>query len=277
MSVFDTENYASTVTDKLIRSIQLGPKYYFYDIPKYYLYRKRAKLNILDFEALINPFRELKRKEYHNLELPLYYEEALKQCGEAGIKFSMPEIRLKALSSVWWLTRNLCGDAIEFGAYKGATSLFLAKLGKLNSVEQKVLMLDTFEGIPSNSKYDLNRKGGEYIPPNNQIEIINHQASNLGVLDRIIVYKSFFSETIKRISSVNFNFAFVHIDANIYSGTLEACEYTIPRVVNGGGIVFDDYNGLCDLGARLAVDTYLNNKEKPKPLSSASAYLFIKR
>jgi hypothetical protein len=275
MELFDTENYASSFTKKLIRSFQLGPKYYIYDIPKYYYYRAKKQLAVFDFLALYNPFREIIRKEYHNFEKPKYFDEALKECYDAGITFSMPYIRLKSLSSIWEKTSHLEGDVIEFGAYKGATSLFLATLGKLNNIDQKVLLLDTFEGIPSSSKYDLNRKGGEYIPAKEQTEIIFNFAKKLGIEDRIIIKKGLFSKSIEKLINESYRYSFAHIDANIYTGTLEACEYVIPRMIKTGGIVFDDYNGLCDLGARLAIDSYLKNNDKPMPLCSASAYLFI--
>jgi hypothetical protein len=181
MGLFDTEYYAKSLGQKFIRSFQLGPKYYFYDIPKYYYYRSKAKLPVIDLLALHNPFREIIRKEYNNFEKPKYFDEALRECDNAGITFSLPYIRLKSLSSIWEKTSHLEGDIIEFGAYKGATSLFLATLGKLNNIDQKVILLDTFEGIPSSSKYDLNRKGGEYIPAKEQTEIIFNFAKKLKI------------------------------------------------------------------------------------------------
>ncbi|MCX6164083.1 MAG: hypothetical protein NTU73_04360, partial [Ignavibacteriae bacterium] len=126
MQLFDTENYAQTFGEKIKRSIQLGPKYYLFDIPKYFYYRKKAGLPFFDFPALVNPFKEIKRVEYHNFELPNFYDEALKLCGEASISFALPELRLKAVACLWWRVCKIKGDVIEFGAYEGATSLFLA-------------------------------------------------------------------------------------------------------------------------------------------------------
>ena len=65
----------------------------------------------------------------------------------------------------------------------------------------------------------------------------------------------------------------MHIDANIYTGTKQACEFTIPRTSPGGIIVFDDYNGMCDLGARLAIDQFFaKQRVRLTPLAESSAY-----
>lgn len=274
-NLFDTENYAQTFGEKIKRSLQLGPKYYLFDIPKYYFFRKKIGLNFFDYRALVIPLKEIIRREYHNFEVPDKYDEALKLFEDASITFALPELRLKAVACLWWKTRNIPGDVIEFGAYRGATSLFLALLGRLNSINQKVFMLDTFEGMPESSKFDTNRKGGEYLPQINQVDIINENAKKIGVLDRIFILKGLFKDSINMIKENKNEFAFCHIDANIYSSTYEACDFSIPRMNKGGGIVFDDYNALCDLGARLAIDKYLKGFIKPTPLSSTSAFIII--
>ncbi|MCX6164089.1 MAG: hypothetical protein NTU73_04390, partial [Ignavibacteriae bacterium] len=115
----------------------------------------------------------------------------------------------------------------------------------------------------------------EYIPLTNQVEIIYEQAKKLDILDRAVVLKGLFSDSINILGKVSNKFSFCHIDANIYSSTFEACAYSIPKISKGGGIVFDDYNALCDLGARLAIDKYLKCTMKPIPLSSTSAYLIF--
>lgn len=273
--IFDTDYYAYTLKEKAIRSIQLFPKYYFNDIPKYFRLRKSAQLNFCDYKALFNPFRELVRKEYHTFETPAYFHETVIQLGDAGITFTLPYIRLKSLACLWWRTVKSKGDVIEFGAYKGATSLFLAKIAELNKISQKVIMVDSFEGIPFSSMYDFNRKKDEFRPALNQTEIIIKYAKTLNILDRIDIRKGRFSDSIKILEKENHSYSFAHIDANIFSGTYEACEYVIPNIVKNGGIVFDDYNGLCDLGARLAIDIYLKNKIRPIPLCSSSAYLIL--
>jgi hypothetical protein len=105
---------------------------------------------------------------------------------------------------------------------------------------------------------------------------INAQAASLGVLDRIEIHAGLFTETFARLAVRDLAFAMVHVDANIYESTLAACRFAIPRVSRGGAVVFDDYHGVFDLGARLAIDTYRRSDARSlRPLAGSSAYMVI--
>jgi Macrocin-O-methyltransferase (TylF) len=273
-NVFDESHHAATLPRKLRRVLELGPKYYLLDLPRYFAHRRICKLPIWDFAVLTNPLREFWPRCPTADFLPPHSQEALDLFAEAGIGLTMPRERLGKLLQVWWDTRFRRGDAIECGAYRGSTSLLIALLGRLNGLEQKVLMLDTFTGMPAVSRYDLSRRNGEFQPPADQVTKIAQAAATLGVADRIEIHQGRFAETFAALAARDLHFAFVHIDANIYQGTLEACQFTLPRVCPGGAVVFDDYNGVCDLGARLAIDEYFAGKGvKPAPLTASSAYV----
>jgi O-methyltransferase len=96
--------------------------------------------------------------------------------------------------------------------------------------------------------------------------------------DRVEVCQGLFCDTFKTLEKRDLKFAFVHIDANIYQGTLEACQFTVPRISSGGAVVFDDYNGPCDLGARLAIDQFFSGREvRLLPLAGSSVWLRAQR
>ncbi len=272
--VFDESHHAATFLRKVYRALQLGPKYYLWDLPRYFAHRRDRNLPLCDVAAFTNPLREFRSRSPAGMELPPHYPEALGHLADAGVRLTIPRQRLEALLQVWWSTRTVAGDVIECGAYRGATSLLLALLGRLNGVAQQVHMLDTFAGMPSVSGYDLGRQSGEFRPPPDQVELIRGQAAALGVMERIEVHKGLFAETFAVLLPRRPAFAFVHIDANIYQGTLDACRFTIPYVASGGAVVFDDYNGVCDLGARLAIDEYFAGQGvKPLPLTASSAWV----
>ncbi len=273
--VFATGHYASGLREKLKRGIELGPKYYLFDVPRYWRQRRQRGLPALDLGALWNPVRSLRHETYTSQPVPPRYEEALRALYDAGVRFDNPPARTAALVAMWWATRITPGDAIECGAYRGATSLLLAVLGKLHDVPQRVLMLDTFAGMPAPSKFDSSRRPGEFTPPPDWPTTIQQQAEALGVADRIEIHRGLFSDTFPAIAAHTPTFSFAHIDANIYQGTLDACVRTLPLMAKGGAVVFDDYNGLMDLGARLAIDEYLRDHHlpAPSPLAECSAYL----
>jgi O-methyltransferase len=165
---------------------------------------------------------------------------------------------------------------IECGAYRGATSLLIAMLGKIRRVRQRVLILDTFAGLPPVSNLDFARERGEYQPATNQVELIRDQAAALGVSDRVDIHQGLFADTLPGSVANASKFALVHIDANNYQGTLDACRFTIPHIARGGAVVFDDYNGVCDLSARLAIDEYFAGQgRKPVPLTASSACMWF--
>ncbi len=257
---FEKDHYADTMRQKLKRSTQLGSKYYLWDLPRYFLDRRRLQLPLRDLGVIVNPFREFSQGVYSSLELPPGYQESLQLLEGAGVRLALPRGRLEALLGAWWTTHQVHGDVIECGSFRGATALLLGLLGKLNRCEKLVLMLDTFRGSPEVSGFDNTRTRTEFIPPTGQVDLIRRQATTLGIGDQIEIHPGLFSETFDLLQDRNLTFSFCHVDANIYSGTKEACEFTIPRISPGGIVVFDDYNGICDLGARLAIDQFFLGK-----------------
>lgn len=270
--VFDKSHYATGLGQKLRRGLELGPKYFLVDVPRYVRLRKKLGLRRLDLGALWNPIRHFRSVKYIDLPLPPHYRQALAALEAAGVRLDNPPARTEALASLWWDAHQTPGDVIECGAYRGATSLLLAVLGKLHDVPQCVLMLDTFAGMPETSGFDSSRTAGEFAPPAGWPDVIRRQAAALGVGDRVEVHEGLFADTFASWTGHEHRFSFAHIDANIYQGTLDACEYVLPRMAIRGAVVFDDYNGITDLGARLAIDTVLGRR-RPMPLAECSAYL----
>lgn len=277
-AVFDTEHYAATPWQKMKRCAQLAPRYFLWDLPRYFWHRHASGLSAWDWQVLWNPLRELHPCVTERLELPERYQEALESLRAAGVRLTLPPARAAGLAAAWWATRTVSGDVMECGAYRGATSLLLAMLGRLHEDSRTILILDTFCGVSQTSACDVSRTGREYVPREDQVAILKRQAAALGVLDRIVIHAGLFSDTFARIREKSLQFALVHIDANLYQGTLEACEFVLPRMSSGGIVVFDDYSGVCDLGARLAIDQALVALcLRPTPLAGYSSFVRVDR
>ena len=273
---FDSALYASTPREKLRRALQLGPRYFFGDLPRYLASRRRLGLSAWDAEAWLNPWRELRRRPYVSFPLPPGYAEALAELSDTGARVAMPRLRLEALLGAWWSARGAAGDAIECGAYEGSTSLLIALLARRNGLAQTVYALDTFEGAPSPSPFDGGHRAGEFHSPSGRPEVLAQRARALGVEDRLVIHVGLFASTFARLAPLDPSFAFAHVDANLFESTREACAFTLPRLSPGGIAVFDDYNGVCDLGARLAIDASLGRDgPAPRPLAWCSSYLRI--
>ncbi len=276
VDVFDDSHYASSFTRKLWRTLQLGPRYYLFDLPRYFAGRRALGLPGWDLAAFTNPLREFRRRTLNAAPLPVGYVDAIQRLGDAGVRLTIPRGRLEALLGAWWSVRDIGGDVMECGAYRGATSLLIGLLGHMNGISQKIFLLDTLNGMPPTSTFDSARSPGEFKPDENQVECIVRQASALGIASRIEIHQGLFADTFANLRHNPLRLSFVHVDANIYESTLQACRFAVPRVQPGGAVVFDDYNGVCDLGARLAIQQYLVGRlESLAPLTGSSELLRV--
>jgi hypothetical protein len=87
------------------------------------------KLPTGDFGVLLNPLREFHRRAYHGFDLPPRFRESLRLLSAAGVRLTMPPRRLEGLLGAWWATRDVPGDVIECGSFRGATALLLGLPG----------------------------------------------------------------------------------------------------------------------------------------------------
>src|SRR5271155_5957998 len=90
LNVFDNGHYANTFFKKVKRSLHLGPKYFLWDLPTYFLDRMTLHLPLRDSRAFMNPVREFRRRVYWHFDLPPRYEEALRLLARAKIRLTMP-------------------------------------------------------------------------------------------------------------------------------------------------------------------------------------------
>lgn len=58
----------------------------------------------------------------------------------------------------------------------------------------------------------------------------------------------------------NDRFSFVHIDLDIYSAIMAACEFFYPRMEPGAIMLFDDYGYPSCPGAREAIEEFFSDK-----------------
>jgi len=225
---------------------------------------------LLDLAPLINPLREFGLLSVAYFPLPPFYHRGLEELAAAGVIFTLPPERLAGIARCWWATRAISGHIIECGSYRGATSLLIAVLGKLNDLTQKVFVCDTFGGLPEATHFDVTRKRTEFSLPPDQIERILRQAESAGLAARIQIRQGPFASTLRTSDMCGLQFAMSHIDCNLFQSTHDACSYVVPRMSKGGIVVFDDYNGVCDLGARLAVDYYFATTNRRLTMTSIS-------
>jgi hypothetical protein len=158
---------------------------------------------------------------------------------------------------------KLCdsGDPVliaEFGVARGGSLLFLASLAKRFLNNAGMLGLDTFRGHPEeeiNNSIDWH-KAGDFRVSQDEVSDL-YSLCNSIIPTRII--KGRFQET-AAILGVTPWIALCHIDADTRMGVSSAIEASIPHMLPGGYMVFDDPLFPTCIGAMEAVENLMVRK-----------------
>jgi O-methyltransferase len=163
---------------------------------------------------------------------------------------------------------TVAGDVAECGVYRGGTARLMADVIKRNDAVRKLLLFDTFAGMPeTNPKYDLHLEGDF---ADTSLDAVREFLSDYA---NCRLFPGFIPDTFAEIE--NQGFCFVHIDLDIYSAITAASEFFYPRVPQGGFLIYDDYGFPTCPGARRAVDMFFADKpEKPLVLQTGQCLVF---
>ena len=155
--------------------------------------------------------------------------------------------RRQALRDLIPSVRHLPGDLAEFGVYQGGSAGLIAE-----AVPEKVLHLfDTFAGLPEDDTAPGgHHKQGEFACPLAQV-----QANLAG--RNVRFHPGLFPGTTAGLPA-DLHYCFVHVDCDLYRGTVDAIQYFWPRLVTGGVLLFDDFDWPKCPGVALAVRAFFS-------------------
>lgn len=276
--VFVTEHYASGVKEKITRSLALGPGYYLAGVPRYWRERRQKGIKSADMQVVWNPLHEFGLLRTDIAPLPPDVEAILDDLAREGLRITLKPPRFLAICAEWWRA-TAAGPAtvIECGSYEGSTGFALALLAERTGRNQRVHMFDIF-GNPDTLEFtpvDGSRQSNEFQIAEDQPERLRTIASRLGIADRVVLHVGLFSRTFPGfVTDPARPLRFAHIDANLYESTRQAAAFVRPMLAPGATVVFDDYHGVTDLGARLAIDEVFGTEARAiRRLSGTSAVL----
>jgi len=149
-----------------------------------------------------------------------------------------------------------CQNIIEFGAFRGGSSLFMATLLKELYPTAKLYCCDTFEGMPQTDvRYDAHSEGdfanADY---HGLLSIIEKRK-----LDNIVILKGLFEETLPTIPAQRFGLA--HIDCDIYAAAKYTQDTVWGQMTKGGYVVYDDATVHSCIGATQAVEELIMERK----------------
>ena len=146
--------------------------------------------------------------------------------------------------------RNITGDYLEFGVFKGRTFIQACHFAELYDNDMSLYAFDSFKGLPEPEKNDTGDlrfyKGAyccslENFTDNLDKFVLNHK--------KIFIIEGFYKDSLK-YSHNFFDAALVYIDCDLYSSSVQALEYITDYVKKGTIIIFDDWY------------SYLNSSQK---------------
>jgi len=155
---------------------------------------------------------------------------------------------------------------VECGTYKGHSLLGIADLLRKRGIDARVYGLDSFEGLPEPTEEDASGDGTFHKAAQKRFfgdasyRQITEKLRRLGFSDRVVLLKGRFEDTLPSLK--NERFKLVHLDCDLYRSYKVCLNFLYDKVLQGGYIVFDEYDFSKSVypGAQKAIDEFLKNK-----------------
>lgn len=163
---------------------------------------------------------------------------------------------LSELSEI--LSHEVTGDVVEFGCYRGDTSLLMQKMleREYPNSGARLWLYDSFEGLPARTHEDAsvagdNFKQGELLVTKREV-VERFKKAGLRVPR---IRKGFFENL--STDDLPFEIAFAFLDGDLYQSIKTSLELVTPRMNKEGVILVHDYNNPQLPGVSRAVDEWL--------------------
>lgn len=161
---------------------------------------------------------------------------------------------LRELTGV--LDRNIGGDIVELGCYKGTTSLFLTRLLAARGEDRRLYLYDSFAGLPPKTSKDSSTVGDQFVAGElyaTKSELIRNFARNN--LPSPVIKKSWFEDLTVNDMPTSIGFAF--FDGDFYDSIKDSFRVCSDRFSSGATIIVDDYDSEALPGAARATDEWI--------------------
>ena len=156
-------------------------------------------------------------------------------------------------------TEKVNGDIIEFGIWRGNTSLLIKKILEIYRINKKVFMFDHFRGLRHFQRKDGNKAKflkGSYLGNKKPIkELINFfKFKNIYFIDKDAtkLNNNFFGKQ---------KFSMAIIDVDLYEPTKKILEALKKNISKNGIIIFDEGRSKLFPGEGLALKEFLKNNK----------------
>lgn len=198
-----------------------------------------------------SPFPDVKDVEFYHPMFSPWLTPHWKRRLRADDPRSLVPLRGKYLLYSFALdsSRRCAGDIAECGVYKGGTARILAEIAN----DRPLHLFDTFSGMPDTDPNKDIHKRGDFS--DTSLESVQRYLADF---PNISFYPGLIPHSLAPVQDRTFSF--VHVDLDIYSAIMSACEFFYPRIERGGILLFDDYGYASCPGARAAIEEFFAGK-----------------
>lgn len=149
------------------------------------------------------------------------------------------------------LEEDVPGDLVECGVWMGGSSFLMADLlRRKHAARRKVWMFDSFEGLPPPSDLD-GSEAKSYAEDTESpiywdnceasLDDVEKNAQRLGLLDRVVMVKGWFDQTLPKERSRIGPISILRLDGDWYDSIKTSLVNLYDQVSPGGYIFLDDY------------------------------------
>ncbi len=156
--------------------------------------------------------------------------------------------RLAMLIAYSWMMSEKPGAFAEFGVCQGGSLDLLARLHP----DRLIYGIDSFEGLPEPGPMDTFHKKGDFAIGEDELIKLYQYFNKKNKF--VILVKGNSPECFTRVAIDEF--AFVHVDVDLYQSVKDALDYFYPRLIVTGMMIFDDYGFETTPGAKQAIDEW---------------------
>lgn len=152
-------------------------------------------------------------------------------------------LRMSSLHDNLMSTKNIEGDVMETGIWRGGACIFMSAYLKSINSDKKVYACDSFEGLP---KPEIKEDEGDvhYTYDNLKVglEEVKNNFKKYDLLDdRTIFIKGWFKDTMPILKNEVKNLSLLRLDGDMYKSTIDVLENMYFKVSKGGIVIIDDW------------------------------------
>jgi O-methyltransferase len=192
---------------------------------------------------------------YNDPPLPIFgsktFDPTVRELGEDWPSNAYSMIGAKRMNNFRVLIERVIsdgieGDIMETGVWRGgACILARAVLAAYGVKNRKVILADSFEGLPppdtENYPKDSGSRFHEYKELAITIDTVRENFRKFGLLDeQVVMLKGWFKDTMPLV--VSKQIAVLRLDGDMYESTMTPLRALYDRVPSGGWVIVDDYN-----------------------------------